>query len=520
MASQTPDTFAATLSINSGVANAHAESRQLIEDLLGGTKAMRARKTIYLPSEEGETVKSYENRVSRTFLNNYFQHTVSKLSSEVFSKEVVFEEPKNDKEKIGVENVKNFSLDIDFEGNDITTFAKENFESGISFGSSIIHINYPEIPGLEYVGSTAYYIDAKGKRKPVNFEEQKKNGWRPFFVHYPVTSVVRTSEKRINGVNIIDGIVLKDKIYIESPIYDNLADRLHYFYFENGTCKYVSCEQDSEAGEWTMKSQGDTRLPFMPFVVFSPGKKINMVFAEPPLQTLAELNLEHFQSKSDQRNILHYSRLITFFGKGLNDVYDEQKVRVGANQVILSDADYGDFKVIESKGAGIKQGADDLKDLEEKMGMFGLSLLLPKSDRATATEKLIDTSESDSQLKSWAVMYQSCLRRAYEMVSMYYPEAIRDEYRAIPVVNTDLKSIFSAESLNYIVRGVENKFVSPSIAAKEYKRRSIIAKDVDIDEMMIEIDENKKKDAEYKSTQKNLVDGTQVIDENDDTIAM
>ena len=38
--------------------------------------------------------------------------------------------------------------------------------------------------------------------------------------------------------------------------------------------------------------------------------------------------------------------------------------------------------------------------------------------------------------------------------------------------------------------------------------------------MMIEIDENKKKDAEYKSTQKNLVDGTQVIDENDDTIAM
>ena len=99
MASQTPDTFAATLSINSGVANAHAESRQLIEDLLGGTKAMRARKTIYLPSEEGETVKSYETRVSRTFLNNYFQHTVSKLSSEVFSKEVVFEEPKNDKEK-------------------------------------------------------------------------------------------------------------------------------------------------------------------------------------------------------------------------------------------------------------------------------------------------------------------------------------------------------------------------------------------------------------------------------------
>lgn len=507
------------ISSMSNVAVSHCEERQLIDDLLGGTKAMRARKTLYLPAEDGESIVSYDNRVKRTFLNNYFKHTVAKLSSEVFSKEVVFEDPKNKTEKIAVENVKGFSVDIDFEGNDITTFAKENFESGISYGSSIIHVNFPTIPGMEYVGNKMFYVDNKGVRKPVNMEEQKKNGWRPFFVHYPITSIMRSSEGKINGVNSVNGLVIKDKIYLNSPILDQLIDRLQYFYMEDGTCRFITWEQELNSGEWLEKSSGDTKLDFMPFAIFSPGEKINMVFAKPPLQTLAELNLVHFQSESDQRNILHYSRLITFFGRGIDQAL-EDKVRIGANQVIIGDAEWSDFKVIESKGNGIQQGFDDLKDLEEKMGLFGLSLLLPKTDRATATEKMIDTSESDSMLKSWAVMYQSVLRRAFDMASKYYPEALRKEYLASPIVNTDLKSIFSAESLNYVVRGVENKFVSPSAAAKEYKRRSILSKDTDIPEMMKEIDENKKKDAEYKKTEKKeeVKDDQEVIgdDEEDD----
>lgn len=484
----------------SGVAQAHSEERTLIEDLLGGTRAMRGKRTLYLPQEDGESVISYNNRIARTFLNNYFKHTVGKLSSEVFSKEIFFEEPKNEVEERAIKNVKRFSYDIDFEGNDITTFAKENFESGISYGSSIIHVNFPEIPGLEFSGNSAYYKDSKGRVKPINLEEQKKNGWRPFFVHYPITSVMRNSESRVNGVTMVDGLVFKDKVFIESPIYDRMAERLQYFYMENGMCKFVIWENTPDDSSWVLKSEGKTGLNFMPFVIFSPGEKINLVFAKPPLQTLAELNLVHYQSESDQRNILHYSRLITFFGKGLSQVYDEEKrVRVGANQVIIGDTEWADFKVIESTGSGIDQGERDLKSLEERMGMFGLSLLLPKSDRATATEKLIDTSESDSMLKSWAVMYQSVLRRAYHMLSLYYPELIRDEFRATPIVNTDLKTIFSTEALNYIVRGVEQNFISPTAAAKEYKRRSILAKDTDIENMINEIQANKEKDFELKN---------------------
>jgi len=490
----------------SGAYAAHKEDRTLIEDLLGGTKAVRAKTTLYLPKEEGETTSSYNNRLSRTYLNNFFKHTVNKLSSEVFQKEIAFEESKNDQGKLAIQNIKEFSEDINFEGDDITTFGKENFESGISLGSSLIHVNYPQVPGLEIVGGSHYYKASDGNIKPVTNDERKKNGWRPYFVHYPITSVIRSSERRINGINTLDGLVLRDKVYYESAIYDNMVERLQYFYLEDGQFKYKVWFQKIDEVEWEEVGGGSTGLPIIPICTFSPGKKINMILAELPLQTLAELNIVHYQSDSDQRNILHYARLITFFGRGIDSALNENKIIVGANRVVHSDAEYGDFKVVEPSGKAIESGRKDLENLETKMGMFGLSLLLPKSDRATATEKLIDTSESDSILKSWALMYQSTLRRAYSMIAMYYPESMRKDYLAVPIVNTDLKSIFSAESLNYIVQGVQNDFISPYVAAKEYKRRSIIAKDTDIDEMIEIIEENKEKEASYKNASKESSD--------------
>ena len=493
--------FLSLIQTMSGDYRQHQTDRQLIEDLLDGTSAMRARGTVYLPMEEGESVTSYNNRKNRSFLTNFFEHTLDKLSSEVFSKEVTFKEGENEKEKKAVETISAASKNIDFKGNNITTFGKENFSNGLAYGSSIIHVNFPHINGYQKIGGDSFYENSMGKLTRIDRQEEKKNNWRPYFVNLPISHVMRSSEEIINGVNTLTGIVLKDKINFENPIYDKFINRIQYFYLENWKCKYVVWHQKVNEDGWQIESQGDTGLPEIPMSIFSPGKEINLVLSRLPLQTLAELNLMHYQSDSSQRNILHYARLITFFGKMIDSALNNDKILVGANQVVHSDDPQGDFKVVEHNGNGIEAGRKDLENLEQKMAIYGLSLLLPKTDRSTATEKLIDTSESDSILKSYALMYQNNLENAYRIYASYYPEGIRrQENFVIPIINTDLKSIYSTESLNYIVQGVGSNIISRKVAAKEFKRRGVIAKETDVDEMMDDIKEYLKNESQYKSS--------------------
>lgn len=510
--------FLSAISTMSGDYTQHKSDRQLIEDLLAGTSTMRSKGTTYLPMEEGETVQSYNNRLNRSFLTNFYEHTLDKLSSEVFSKDVTFKEIPGERQKKATETLSEACKNIDFKGNNITTFGKENFSNGLAYGSSIIHVNFPYIEGHQIINGSAYYKNSMGKIKPIDEQAEKKNNWRPYFVNLPVTHVLRSTEEIINGVNVLTGIVLKDKVAYENPIYDDFVDRIQYLYMENGTCKFVVWQQKKAEDGWDIVSEGDTLLPEIPMAIFSPGKEINLILSRLPLQTLAELNLMHYQSDSQQRNILHYARLITFFGKGLDAAMNDERILVGANQIVHSDSEFGDFKVVEHSGSGIEAGRKDIETLEEKMAIYGLSLLLPKTDRSTATEKLIDTSESDSILKSYALMYQNTLENAFRIYSSYYKgEVRRDENFVVPIINTDLKSIYSTESLNYIVRGVQEDIVSRSIAAKEYKRRNIISKEVNVKDMMEEIDAYNKRNNEYKNLNKiNKINNSNSTQSQDD----
>ena len=56
----------------------------LLHDLLGGTEAMRAAKSEWLPREPRETYTAYENRLRRSFLYNGFADTVEKLVAKPF----------------------------------------------------------------------------------------------------------------------------------------------------------------------------------------------------------------------------------------------------------------------------------------------------------------------------------------------------------------------------------------------------------------------------------------------------
>ena len=63
-------------------------SWQLLNDLRGGTKAMRDAGEIHLPKETKETDDSYKARLNRSILFNGYDEAIKKLAGKPFSRTV------------------------------------------------------------------------------------------------------------------------------------------------------------------------------------------------------------------------------------------------------------------------------------------------------------------------------------------------------------------------------------------------------------------------------------------------
>jgi hypothetical protein len=95
----------------------------------------------------------------------------------------------------------------------------------------------------------------------------------------------------------------------------------------------------------------------------------------PALQDLADLNVAHWQSQSDQRNILHVARVPILFGAGIpDDVEGQPGFKVSAGSFTRATDPAAKLMFVEHSGAAIGAGDADLKNLEFQMQAMGLQL--------------------------------------------------------------------------------------------------------------------------------------------------
>src|SRR6202012_5493868 len=96
---------------------------------------------------------------------------------------------------------------------------------------------------------------------------------------------------------------------------------------------------------WIEYQSGVTSIDVIPFVPVYGFRKDFMIGA-PPMIELAYMNVEHWQSKSDQQTILHVARVPILFGKDIGD----SPVAVGAGAMISASSKDADIKYVEHSG--------------------------------------------------------------------------------------------------------------------------------------------------------------------------
>jgi hypothetical protein len=440
---------------------AHQTRLALINALMGGTAAMREAGAKYLPQEPAESTKAWEIRRDRTVLFNAMKRTVQKLTGEVFSKDI----------DVGEDvpaQIKEWLEDADLQGRNLSRFAQEVFFTGDKDGVTHILVDYPQADGV------------------ATLADEKAAAIRPYCVHIKAEQVIGWRFEVVNGKRVLSQVRITECTEVADGAYGmKEVNRIRVL---NRDSFEIWEEQTDDKGEaqWVKIQEGTLTLGFIPLVTIMFGEPMSPMTAAPPLEDLAYLNLAHWQSSSDQRNILHFARVPLLFGKGLTDAAgrapgeEGSNFEIGVNRLIHSTNPEADLKVVEHSGNCIQAGRDDLHDLEDQMALFGLTLMLPKGGQVTATQSASDKSENDSALRGWAMILKDCLELALSYMAQW--AKLGDKGGSV-TVNTDFRA-FSGLDMQYLTQAMVAGKIPMGLWLNEMQRRGVVGEDVDETEVL------------------------------------
>ncbi|MFY0682606.1 MAG: DUF4055 domain-containing protein [Thalassovita sp.] len=436
-------------------AQALVDAAKVGRALLGGTKAMRAAQKAYLPQFPAEHSEAYKARLEASFLFNGYRKTVRDMTGRVFAKSV----------EIEGSALQDEALNIDMQGQDISAFARNVFESALGgCGVSFIMVDAPPREGL------------------VTRAQAAAANLRPYLVHVPVEEVLgwktatvgnRTHLSQWRTLEVIEEddptdefgtvvveqvrVISRDEQGVRVRLYRQNADKAGWFVFDEFT---------TEAEEITVIPVYSNRTGFMK--------------SEPPLEDLADKNLEHWQSASDQRNILHSARVPILHASGHAP---EEPIVISAGMVTTSRDPQAKLSWVEHSGQAIEAGRNDLKDLEFQMQVLGLQLLVAGTE--TATGASLDAAKETAPLSMMADNLKDALETALKWFTAYQG----NEVSVTVHVNKDFGvSMLTPQELTVMLTAVNTGQMPRRVFVEEMKRRGFLAEDTDTDAYLDELE--------------------------------
>lgn len=467
----------------SKLSSRNSASLKKIRDLRGGVAQMRVMGRTYLPQETKESDADYDNRLKRSWLFPGLDKAIEDVADRVFAREVRFGE---DVPPVIAE----LEADITADGRNLNNFARDLFEDGVEAGLSFILVDMPRKDG------------------EMTIAQERQANMRPYVTMVRAEQVLGWKTERIGGKTVLSQVRI-----METATEDGEDE------FEQIEVPQVRVLQRSEGkvwgrlyreddkGDWLMHEDFTVDMDEISIVPFYT-RRTGFFQGRPNFEGLADLNVAHWQSASDQRNILHYARVPLLVALGMSA--DDFTVAVNSSISTSRPKTEADVKWVEHEGKAIGAGRDDLKDLEQSMRVLGLELMLPKTGNPTATGEAIDAAKSQTPLAQMANNLKESLERMAYFMGLYINLA--GEFTVN--VNTDYGlSLLNQADLTLLLQAVNTGQLSRQTFLKELIRRNVLMDDLDIDD---EIERIKDEEPEPISLPLNLEDDDEDEDDEDD----
>ena len=415
----------------------------VVAPLMGGTQEMREQGETLLPKYPAEEQASYNQRLALSTLLPAYSETVMNNTSRVFA------EPLQLGDDVP-EAIVSLSSDFDMSGNDINNWSARTFELGLGFG--LCHAFIDHQPAGD-VRNRAEEKAAGGRPYAVLVHPEQVCGWRDeagqlFMVRYAET------------VSVSDG-AFGTKLITQIRV------------FEPGTWKIYRRSEDT--GNWELHQEGTTSLKYIPWATFYT-KRVGFMEAKPPLLELAHLNVKHWQSQSDQDNLLHIARVPLLF-MVTDDEQFQLVISSGSATRMPKD---GNAKYVEHTGASIEAGRISLQDLVEDMRMSGAKLLQKdKQQTKTAAQANEEAAQELSPLARMSEQFSDFIAQLLQYMADFQGsgEGGHVEMRG------NFDSDYAPEvSLPQLLSMTNAGKLSDQTLFSEFQRRGVISDELDWEE--------------------------------------
>lgn len=424
------------------------ENLPLVAALLGGTKAMRLAGESLLPRFAREEKDDYAARLARSYLFPAYQRTVTTLSAKPFSRPLTLGDDVPARMKPWLENV-------DLQGRNLHAFASECFAHAMGRGFDGILVEYPRVP------------ENTDPTKPLSQAEEERRNIRPYLVRIGAERLIGWRAKFLNGVWTLTQVRFFEDFSEDDGEYGAKTARQIKVINE----KTFEVHREGADGKWAIVEQGANTLGVVPFVPVY-GKREAFMVGTPPLLELAQMNVAHWQSSSDQTNILHIARVPILAAVGVDKAYE---LVVGASTATKLPMG-ADLKWVEVTGASIQAGADDIKAIEERMRQIGAELLVLAPGNVTASQVLTENAIGACALSQMAEIFEDSL----DLVLSFMAKWARIESGGghVKLFNQYAAASLAEASASLLKESASAGLISSETYYAELQRRGIVAPDV------------------------------------------
>ena len=347
----------------------------LIEDLMGGSYEMRRKHRRYLPQEPRELDEAYDNRLSRSVCQPYYQRLERMLAGMLTRKPVRL----NDVPDVIREQL----FDVDLQGNDLNIWTYDTARKMIRYGHCGVLVDAP--------------ADANGRPYWVTYTPREILGWR---------TELKDGQQKFTQLRLLEKVVEPEGKYGEEII-----EQIRLL-----TPGAFEIHRRNSDGDFQLFDEGTTTLSEIPFSV-AYSNRINILESRPPMEDIAELNLKAYQCGSDLSNQLHISSvpMLAFYGYPQTS----EEVSAGPGEAIAFPAE-GRAEYIEPSGKSFDAQYKQLDRIAEQINELGLaSILGQKLSAETAEAKRIDRSQGDSTMQVVAQQMQDMIDNSLVFHAQY-----------------------------------------------------------------------------------------------------
>jgi hypothetical protein len=366
--------------------------RVIIDDVRGGTSAMRAKGKTYLPQFPAELDRTYRARLETATLFNLYAKTENVMVGLVFQEEI-------DTSKVLIDEM--LLENIDNKGNHFNVFAREIFEDSFD-GASVILVDAPNAVNVQ------------------SLADEQSLGLRPYMIHYDQSDVINW-EYRVNEISKkteLSMIVFKECKHEKAGrfIFEEATYYRVWFLNEMGKVQWelykeVTNEKTKQAEYILMDGNIVEKLSAIPVAI------VGCLDDEPPLLDLAFLNIKLYQKESNFDNAEWQSAVSLFYTKG----YDKDEVFPISSDYHYKLPENGEIGWAQIDATGNDTKRESLKYLAEQMSLIGLSMLADKTANVdlTATEALLSNIGETAELRVRAEQLKDALELAIGFMAEY-----------------------------------------------------------------------------------------------------